>query len=232
MTAKAPRQPLSRDRIVETAFKIADREGMAAVILRRVAGELGVETMSLYHHVPGKEQLLDAMAEQIITEVDAAISQQSAVADWQTAVRRRCLTAREIMVEHRWAPALISSRTAIPTNLYPYYEALLTTLIDGGFSYHLAHQAIHALGSMTLGFTQELFSPPTDGDTLDDEAAEAELAAMAELLPHLTAMVAAELHDNQEDPLGWCDSQAEFEFTLDLLLDGLARHLARNSDQS
>ena len=49
--------------------------------------------------------------------------------------------------------------------------------------------------------------------------------AMAEFLPHLAAMVASELHDSQQDPLGWCDSQAEFEFTLGLLLDGLHRHL-------
>ncbi len=225
MTAKTPRQPLSRERVVATAIKIADHEGLAAVILRRVAGELGVETMSLYHHVPGKEQLLDAMAEQIITEVVSAIRQQPPPPDWHTAIRQRCLTARQVMVEHRWAPALISSRTTVPANLYPYYEELLATLINGGFTYHLAHQAIHALGSMALGFTQELFSPSAGGDSVDEEAAEAELAAMADLLPHITAMVAAEKHDNQENPLGWCDSQAEFEFTLDLLLDGLARRL-------
>jgi hypothetical protein len=76
---------------------------------------------------------------------------------------------------------------------------------------------------MVLGFTQELFSPATEGGTLDEESAEAEFAAMAAVLPHLTAMVAAEVHDHEEDPLGWCDSQNEFEFTLDLLLDGLAR---------
>ncbi len=76
---------------------------------------------------------------------------------------------------------------------------------------------------MVLGFTQELFTPESEGGTLDEEAAEAELAAMAAALPHLSAMVASELHDHDEDPLGWCDSQREFEFTLDLLLDGLAR---------
>jgi hypothetical protein len=76
---------------------------------------------------------------------------------------------------------------------------------------------------MVLGFTQELFSPDSDGGTLDEEAAEAEFAAMAAVLPHLTAMVAAEVHDHEEDPLGWCDSQNEFEFTVDLLLDGLVR---------
>ena len=96
-------------------------------------------------------------------------------------------------------------------------------MIGGGLSYHLGHRAVHALGTMVLGFTQELFTPESGGGTLDEEAAEAELAAMAAALPHLSAMVASELHDHDEDPLGWCDSQREFEFTLDLLLDGLAR---------
>ena len=96
-------------------------------------------------------------------------------------------------------------------------------MVRGGLSYHLCHRAIHALGTMVLGFTQELFSPDSEGGTLDEDAAEADLAAMADALPHLTAMVASEVHDNDEDPLGWCDSQNEFEFTLTQLLDGLAR---------
>ena len=100
-------------------------------------------------------------------------------------------------------------------------------MVRGGLSYHLAHRAIHALGTMVLGFTQELFSPRADGGSLDEEATEAEFAALADALPHLTAMVASEIHDHDEDPLGWCDSQDEFEFTLDLLLDGLARAAER-----
>jgi hypothetical protein len=76
---------------------------------------------------------------------------------------------------------------------------------------------------MVLGFSQELFAVP-QGDDDPGADVEAELATMAEAFPHLTAMVASELHDNAEDPLGWCDSQAEFEFTLGLIVDGLARH--------
>jgi AcrR family transcriptional regulator len=211
-------------------MRLADAEGLAAVTMRRVASELGVEAMSLYYHVPGKDQLFDGLIEAILTEIDSAIDTQTgdrsaAGQDWRTALRQRCLLAREVMVRHRWAPALIGSRTSIPVGLYAYYEDILATLIGGGFTYHLAHRAIHALGSMVLGFAQELFSPSTEGGP-DDDATEAALAEMASVLPHLTAMVAAELHDHHEDPLGWCDSQAEFEFTLDLLLDGLARHLA------
>ena len=122
-------------------------------------------------------------------------------------------------------PGLIGSRPTISPVLYGYYEEILGTLIRGGFSYHLAHRALHALGSMVLRYAQEVFSPGAADEGASDEEAEAMLAELAAALPHLTAMVASELHDHEEDPLGWCDSRAEFEFTLDLLLDGLARQL-------
>jgi hypothetical protein len=131
------------------------------------------------------------------------------------------------MLRHPWAPALIGSRPTIPPAVYLHYEGILATLVGGGFSYHLAHRALHALGSMVLGFVQEPFSPAPAAGAGDTDPAEAELAAMAEALPHLAAMVAAESHAGDTQVLGWCDSQAEFEFTLDLLLDGLARQLGR-----
>ena len=192
--------------------------------MRRLAADLGVEAMSLYHHVPGKERLLDGLTDAVLGEINAAVTARIRSDDtWSTALRHRCLAAREVMVRHRWAPGLLSSRSSIPAGLYPYYEEILATMFRGGLSYHLGHRAIHALGSMVLGFTQELFSPDAEGGTMDEESAEAEFAAMSAVLPHLTAMVASEVHDNDEDPLGWCDSQNEFEFTLDLLLAGLVR---------
>lgn len=218
--------PLSRPRVLRMAMDLADTDGLTAVTMRRIAGELGVEAMSLYHHVPSKEALLDGLVEAVVADVEVALGEQgSAPADWQAALRQRCLTAREVMLAHPWAPGLIGSRTTIPPSLYSYFEEVLATLARGGFTYHLAHRALHSLGSMVLGFAQELLDiAPEEGAAEVD--AEAMLAAMADTLPHLSAMVGAELHDHADDPLGWCDSQAEFEFTLDLLLDGLARHHA------
>ena len=224
MTTSAIRTPLSPGRVVAAAMNLADAEGLSALTMRRLASDLDVEPMSLYHHVPGKDRLLDGLTDSILIEVGNAVAAAvRAEDDWPTALRHRCLAARTVMVRHRWAPGLLSSRPRIPAGLYPYYEEILATMVRGGLSYHLCHRAIHALGTMVLGFTQELFSPDSEGGTLDEDAAEADLAAMADALPHLTAMVASEVHDNDEDPLGWCDSQNEFEFTLTQLLDGLAR---------
>ncbi|MEO5664436.1 MAG: TetR/AcrR family transcriptional regulator C-terminal domain-containing protein [Nocardioides sp.] len=224
MPTRSKREPLSRDRLLAAAVSIADTEGVAAVTMRRVSAAVGVEAMSLYHHLPGKEALLDGLADSVVAEALLEIhmvEEAGGELEWQATLRRRFLTARTVMLRHPWAPMLIGTRTSIPPSAFGIYEALLATMVGAGFSYHLAHRALHSFGSMPLGFVQELFNPAPD----DEAMAEEELAAMAEMLPHITAMVASEIHIHGGDTLGWCDSQDEFEFTLDLLLDGFAGRL-------
>jgi AcrR family transcriptional regulator len=221
--ARAGRRPLSRDRVLAAAVDLADAEGLEAVTMRRLAAALGVEAMSLYHHLPGKDALLDGLLDTVVAEMGTAVAARSGeAADWREALRLRCLSAREVMLRHPWVPGLMNARTTVPAGLPRHYDAILATLVeDGGFSYHLAHRALHALGTMALGFVQEPFA--AGAGAADDAGTDAEVAAaMAADLPHLAAMVAAESHAGDEQVLGWCDSQAEFEFTLGLLLDGLA----------
>lgn len=218
----ATRKALTRERILEAAKGLADAEGLGAVTMRRLAAELGVEAMSLYHHVPNKDALLDGLIAAVVGEVDEATSEGTG-AGWQAELRERSLAARDVVVCHPWAPALLATRSTIPTSIVLYYERVLALLVEGGFSYSLAHRALHALGSMPLGFVQELFSPAAAGGNLDVGATEAELEELVAALPHMSAMVASEIHANDGDLLGWCDSRVEFEFTLDLLLDGLER---------
>jgi AcrR family transcriptional regulator len=225
---RTKRPPLSRDRVLAAAVALADAEGLSAVTMRRLAASLGVEAMSLYHHLPGKDGLLDGLVETVVADVGDAVAEvddDAGPEEWQEVLRNRFLAARAVMLRHPWAPGLIGSRTSIPAGLYTYYEAILATLVRAGFTYHLAHRALHAFGSMPLGFVQELFAPAPAGLDVDSTEATAQLADLADVLPHVAAMVASEIHDAGDDTLGWCDSQAEFEFTLDLLLDGLGRRL-------
>ena len=222
MTAQGPRAPLSRERILAAAVDLVDHEGLEALTMRRLASTLDVEAMSLYHHLPGKDALLDGLVEMVVDEVAQATDTLADLGEWSLALRQRCLAARTVMLRHPWAPALIATRTTTPPGIYHHYEAIVATMIQGGLSYHLAHRAVHALGSMALGFVQELFAPAAAGSART-ESSEEELAAILSDLPHLAAMAASEVHATDEDVLGWCDSQEEFEFTLDLLLEGLAR---------
>lgn len=218
MAARGRPPVLSRERVLLAAVARADAGGLDGLTMRALADDLDVEAMSLYHHLRGKEALLDGLVERLMAEVDEATAGVAAGGDWRDGVRRRCLAARGVMERHPWGPALLLTRTSVPPPVFAHFEAVLATMVDAGFSYHLGHRALHALGSMVLGFVQELFAPGSEGD---GDASADELAAMAQALPHVTAMVTAELHAADGDVLGWCDSRAEFEFTLDLLLDGL-----------
>jgi AcrR family transcriptional regulator len=188
--------------------------------MRRLADDLHVEAMSLYYHLRDKEALLDGVVETVIAEIDITGLDGDG---WRARLRERFLAARQVMLRHPWMPGLLGTRRTVPASVYAYYDEIVGTLVGAGFSYRLAHRALHAFGSMPLGFMQEIFSPASAGGSMDDDAAEADMAAMAEALPNLTAMLAAEMHDLADPTLGWCDSQFEFEFTLDLLLDGLER---------
>jgi AcrR family transcriptional regulator len=207
--------------VLQAAVDVADKGGIESLTMRRLAEELGAEAMSLYYHVANKQEVLDGIVDVIAGEINDVVNQidmSSKGADWKQAVRRRILSAREVLLRHPWAPGVIETRTNTSTAVVRYYDGLVGLMRDGGFSYDVAHHALHALGSRALGFTQELFDP---GDGVADAEATAMLEAMADQFPHLVGMLREVVHDDPGSTLGWCDDQTEFEFGLDLILDGL-----------
>lgn len=220
--AAEPRVPLSKERVLRAAVGLADRDGIESLTMRNLAQEVGVEAMSLYYHVANKEAVLDGVVDVLAGEINEAASTiqgPSAKDDWKTAMRMRILTARDVLLRHPWAPAVIESRTTISPAIARYFDALLGLFREGGFSYDLAHHAMHALGSRGLGFTQELFEP--DDHEEGDEDITGMLEQMADQLPYLVGMMMEVGHDDPDSTLGWCDDQFEFEFGLDLILNGL-----------
>jgi AcrR family transcriptional regulator len=218
-----PRIPLSRERVLRAAVAVADKGGIGSLTMRRLAEELGVEAMSLYYHVANKDDVLNGIVEVIAADMnDAAdlVAAPSTRAGWKRAVRARILSAREVLLRHPWAPAVLETRTTMSPVVLKYHDSLVGIMRAGGFSYDVVHHAMHALGSRALGFTQELFDP---ADGAGEGETTARLASMADQLPHLVAMMAEIAHDDPASTLGWCDDQAEFEFGLDLILDGLDR---------
>ena len=157
------RKPLTHTRVLDAAMTLVDREGLQSLSMRRLGKELGVEAMSLYHHLPGKEGLLDGLAEALANEITSAVDERpaSCMADWKSDLRSRCLAARTVVMRHPWTPALFAARQSIPPSMYLYVDQVIALFVDNGFSYQTAHRALHALGSLLFGFAQELFSPPT-----------------------------------------------------------------------
>ncbi len=209
--ASAPRTPLTRDRVLGAALALADEHGIEAVTMRRLADSLGVEGMSLYHHVANKEAILDGLTELVFLEIQAAAPALDA-SPWKHQLRRRILAARSVLLRHRWAPALIESRPSVSLSQAQHADAAVGIMRAGGLSFDLIHHSMHALGSRLFGFSQEM-----------NEDTDTDLSALVQLLPNLVAMLSEVAHDEPGATLGWCDDQTEFEFGLDVILDGVER---------
>ena len=226
MASTTERIPLTRERVLIAAVELADDTGVESVTMRRLAEQLGVEPMSLYYHLPNKEAILDGIVDLVFREVaeTAGPFRAPATAEgWKATLRARILAARTVMLRHPWVPALLDSRTGLGAAQAGHVDAVVGTMRSGGFSYDLIHHAMHALGSRMFGFTQELGEEGGSSDAADADA----LAQMAEHVPNLAAMLAVVAHDDPDSTLGWCDDQFEFEFGLDLILDGLEQKHAR-----
>lgn len=225
VTEKVTRVPLSRDRVFSAAVELADESGIDAVTMRGLAERLGVEAMSLYHHVANKEALLDGVTEVVVEEINEAVSDVAPATgphDWKQVMRARILVARSVMLRHKWAPALLETRTRMSRAVILYYHGILEIFRAGGVSYDLAHHALHALGSRAMGYSQETFDPAPDSE--EEAEMMVEFEQIAAEVPLLVEMLREVVHDDDpETNLGWCDDQTEFEFAVDILLDGLGR---------
>ena len=213
---------------------LADRDGIESISMRKLAQELGVEAMSIYTHVRNKDDLLDGMVDAVIGQIpttadgaggadsaDGADGTDSAAdADWATTLRQMALAARAVILTHPWAPPVIESRTAPGPATLRYIDAVLSVLRKGGFTVAQTHHALHILGSRLLGFTQDLFDDSAGSSgALDPETAAGIVSELGATLPYIAEMALAVTH---QGALGGCDDDAEFQFALDFILDGLA----------
>ncbi|GAB3598931.1 TetR/AcrR family transcriptional regulator C-terminal domain-containing protein [Microbacterium tumbae] len=209
------RLPLSTARIVEAAAVVADRGGVAAVTMRSVGRELGVEAMSLYHHVAGKEALLDALTDWVF----AQIALPDVGPSWREAVGRHAESVRSILTAHPWSLTLVETRSAPGPAVLRRHDALIGCLRRGGFSVALASHATSVIDAYVYGFAlteRNLpFGPATgaSGFAAEVDVSWGEYPYLAELVGELT-----------ED--ADYSFSAEFQVGLDIILDELARRLA------
>jgi AcrR family transcriptional regulator len=207
------RVPLTRDRVLHGALELADRDGLESLSMRRLGRELGVEAMSLYNHVDDKEDLLDGMADFVVGEIEAPTIGD----DWRAALRGWAISVREMAARHPWAGSLILSRSNPSPARSRYQEAVVGSLRQAGFSVEMAIHAFFTLDSFIYGFAMEERNLP--------RGTPEELADLAQIV--LRALPAAEYpYLNEaivERVLIGFDYADEFDFGLDLILDGLGR---------
>jgi AcrR family transcriptional regulator len=210
------RVPLSRGRVLRAGVALADKAGIESLSMRKLAEELGVVPMALYKHVANKEELLDGMIDVVVGEIDPPV----AGTEWKTAVRKRILSARRALLHHPWASRVIESKKNPTPVVLEYMDSMIGLFRAGGFSVNLTHHVMHTIGSRVLGFTQELFN---DSRTVDPEMQAIMLREVAGKYRYVVEIAGAASHEGESVVGPGCDDQFEFEFALDLLLDGFER---------
>jgi AcrR family transcriptional regulator len=213
-TNPQPRIPLSRDRVLGAAITLADEGGIEALSMRKLAQELGVVPMALYKHVSNKDDMLDGMVDVIFSEIDLPLGE----VDWKKAMRQRAVSARAVLSRHPWAIGLTESRMKPgPANLR-HHDSVIGCLREAGFSIEMAIHAYSALDSYIYGFALQEQTLPFENPEEVGEVAETMLQEFpADEYPHLAETIVE--HINRS---GW-EYADEFEFGLDLTLDGLER---------
>ena len=214
--ATEPRAALSRERVLQTAVAFADRHGLEALSMRKLAEELGAGAMSLYYYVPNKVSLLDGMVDIVFGEIEPP----STDLDWKTAMRKRAVSTRDALRRHPWAIGEMEGRTSHgPANLR-LHDAVLGCLRAAGFSIEMTVHAYSVQDAYIYGFAlQERDMTP---ETAEDFAAVAqrqmvEYQAVLADYPNLVEVVGGHVAK-----AGY-DYATEFLFGLDLILDGLEK---------
>ncbi len=213
MSKSEPREPLSRDRVLRAAMVMVDEGGLEGLSMRRLGQALGVEAMSLYNHVADKEDVLDGLVELVFREIAVPSG-----GDWKQAMRERAVSLREALLRHRWAVGLLESRRrAGPANLH-HHDSVLRSLREGGFALPLAAHAYAVLDSYIYGFALTQQSLPFETGEQAAEVAESLMHQFASgQYPYLTEIATQHV---MKPGYSYAD---EFEFGLELVLEGLER---------
>lgn len=210
---QAPRrEPLTRERILDTAMRLMDTEGLEAVTMRRIGRELGVEAMSLYNHVANKDEILAGMIELVVGEIELPADGT----DRKAALRRSAISNRDVLRRHPWASSLMMSRQSGGPAQLRRTDWILRTLREAGLSQDLVYHALHILEAYVLGATVQHQSFPYSGDELAGLASTFLQQLPADEYPDLVEHVKQHL----DPPPG---AEGGFELGLDLILTGLER---------
>jgi len=214
-TKVVQREYLNLAKVLDAAVALADEADIEAVSMRKLAQKLGVVPMALYKHVANKEQLLDGIVDVVVGE----IAPPDPTLDWKGAIRARILSARAALLRHPWARRVMESKSTPTPVVLAYIESTIAVFVAAGLSVDLTHHALHALGSRLFGFSQELYNDSQSAASMPPEA----IQMLVQMYPHSAAVAASRPHDRSSVVGSGCDDQFEFEFALDIVLDGLER---------
>jgi len=207
------RVALTRERVLRAALALADEGGIESLTMRRLGQKLGVEAMSLYNHVANKVDIVDGIVDLVFAEIDLPLGD----GDWKTAMRQRAISLRDVLLRHRWAIGLMESRrSGGPANLR-HHDAVIGSLRAGGFDITMVAHAYSVLDGYIYGFALTKMTLPFETSEEVAQVAETMLRPFpVNEYPNLVAMIEHAMQPGY-------DYGDEFEYGLDLILDGLER---------
>ncbi|MEV7541554.1 TetR/AcrR family transcriptional regulator C-terminal domain-containing protein [Streptomyces sp. NPDC089915] len=219
-TRQQSREPLTRQRVLHAAVGLADAGGLATLSMRKLGEAIGVEAMSLYNHVANKDDLLDGMVDLVFGEIELPVPGD----EWRQAMRRRAIGMRLALARHPWAIGLMESRSTPGPATLRHHDAVLGCLREGGFSLALTAHAVSVLDSYIYGFALQEKSLPFGSPEETAGLAESIMGGFGDdEYPYLTEIATAHV---MRPGYSFGD---EFEYGLDLVLDGLGRAAASTS---
>ena len=216
--SRRSRRPLNRERVLEAAVRLADEGGIESLTMRKLAGTLGIEAMSLYNHVEGKGDLVHSIVDLVFGEIELPDQETG----WRPAVRKCAVSAHDAFLRHPRACSLAlgpSETRNMRGGRIRFMDWLLGRLHEAGFPPELAYHAYHVLDSYVLGFTYWQLGHMAAASVMAEDG---DLAGVvAAFVPQLRAAGYPYLADHAEQHLSPPEGKGSFEFGLDLLLDGL-----------
>jgi len=216
MSAQQARRktPLTRDRVITVAVRMADADGVDSLSMRKLAAVLKVEAMSLYNHVQGKDDLLDAMVEYVVGQFLLPDTQ----GEWRQELRSRAQVNYQVLLKHPWATLLLFSRINTSSTMLLYSNANIGCLVEGGFSYALADHAINAIDNHVYGFTLQRSNAPVKPKDYAQAARRNLPMIPSNDYPYLHGL-ASQIADGRHDGIN------DFSFGLEMILAGLQAKL-------
>jgi AcrR family transcriptional regulator len=210
---------LNRDLVLRAAVALADEDGIESLSMRKLGQRLGVEAMSLYNHVRNKDDLLAGMVDFVVSEFGLPMDHPN----WRASIRPVAEATRTVLLRHPWAAILVQSSLTPSEVRLGRADAVIGTLRKAGFSIELAYKAQLTIDSFVYGFVLHEVNWPFDPEQQSDVAANLKAAVVSEKYPFLVEMLDSivTMRRDQQSGIGTMAYESDFDFGLELLLDGL-----------
>jgi len=222
MTTRTPnlsqrREPLTRDRVLQAALRLADQGGLESLSMRRLGQDLGVEAMALYYHFANKDEVIDGIVDLVFAEIHLPV----AGAPWRSEMRRRAISMRDVLLRHRWAIGLMEARAHPGQANLHHHDAVIGNLRAAGFAMAFVAHAYSVLDGYIYGFALTKMNLPFQAGDAVAEMAQSMLEPFPfDEFPNMAAFVTEHIMVQPDYDFG-----DEFEYGLDLILDRLERAL-------